>query len=302
MTLITMFIFIKLVKNKMQIKHLIALVAICSLSSVLAVYSITSIHSNENKMQTSLLQGGITDAPIPMDLVTVTIHDKNGNLVSQQTTYNIITTAGAAFYCIQSGICLGGATGAIQNPTVNIQAAAPTYWVGFINGTTTNTNEPTAADCSVSSSNQLTGETTGSGAATKCVISFGSAPAQYPSDANTFVATTCVNAGSCVGDLRASAGTVEAATSYTLTTRSFNGCSPNANGTAPSSGTCVNAVQTSVFTNNVSQKLNIIGLALVGGGTSAVASGPIVVAEAKLSPVVLLNSGDTIQVTWQITI
>lgn len=286
----------------MQIKYLIALVTICSLSSVLAVYSITLVHSNENgSMQTSL-QGGISDAPVPMDLVTITIHDKYGKLVSQQTTNNIITTAGAAFYCIQSGICLGGATGAIQNPTVSIMTAAPTYWVGFINGTSANTSEPTAADCSVSSSNQLTGQTTGSGATTKCVTNFGSAPAQYPSDANTFVATTCVNAGSCVGQLRASAGTVEAATSYTLATRSFSGCSPNNNGTAPSSGTCVNAVQTSVFTNNISQKLNIIGLSLVSGGSSATVSGPIMVAETKLSSAVLLNPGDTIQVTWQITI
>lgn len=286
----------------MRIKYLIALVAICSLSSVLAVYSITLVHSNENgSMQTSL-QSGISDAPVPMDLVTITIHDKSGKLISQQTTNNIITTAGAAFYCIQSGICLGGATGAIQNPTVSIMTAAPTYWVGFINGTSANTNEPTAADCSVSSSNQLTGQTTGSGATTKCVINFGSAPAQYPSDANTFVATTCVNAGSCVGQLRASAGTVEAATSYTLATRSFSGCSPNNNGTAPSSGTCVNAVQTSVFTNNISQKLNIIGLSLVSGGSSITASGPIMVAETKLSSAVLLNPGDTIQVTWQITI
>lgn len=288
----------------MQIKYLIALISIGSLSSIMVFYSITtSEYSNENKiMQTSLLHGGITDAPIPMDLVTVTIHDKNGNLISQQTTNNIITTAGAAFYCIQSGICLGGATGAIQNPTVSLLTTAPTYWVGFINGTTTNTNEPTAADCSISSSNSLAGQTTGSGASTKCVTNFGSAPAQYPSDANTFVATTCVNAASCVGQLRASAGTVEAATSYTLATRSSSTCSSLNNGTAPSSGTCVNSVQTSVFTNNISQKLNIIGLSLVSGGTSATASGPIVVAEAKLSPVVLLNSGDTIQVTWQITI
>ncbi|HJW19598.1 MAG TPA: hypothetical protein VJ571_03480, partial [Candidatus Nitrosotalea sp.] len=38
------------------------------------------------------------DAPIAKDLVTIYVHDKNGNLKSQQTVNNIVTGAGAAFF------------------------------------------------------------------------------------------------------------------------------------------------------------------------------------------------------------
>ncbi len=286
--------------------YLLILIAVSLLTTGLVSYFVIAVHSNGQVMSSTLATGGLTDAPVPKDIVTVTVHDKNGNLVGTHTTNNIITTAGAAFFCIQTGFCAGSATGAIQNPTVSIVGATPTYWIQFINGSAANTNEPTAADCSVSSTNQLVGQTTGTGSTTKCVVNFGSAPAQYPSGTNNFIATLCVSATSCTGQLRASSGVVDTASgTYVLATQLFSGCSPNSNGTAPSSGTCVNDQQTVVFTNNISQKLVISGLAMFGGNNKATAAGPtgpILVAEASLSPAVSLNPGDTIQVTWQITI
>lgn len=286
--------------------YLIILIAISTLASGLAGYLVISGQQDDNDASSDQLAvDGTTDAPVPKDIVTVTIHDKAGNLIGTQTTNNIITTAGAAFFCIQAGFCLGGSTGAIQSPTISV-LTTPEYWVQFINGSTTNTNEPTAADCSVSSSNQLSGQTTGTGSSTNCIVNFGAPPAQYPTGSNNFIATLCVSATSCSGDLRSSSGVVDTSTStYVLATQLFNGCSPNSNGTAPGSGTCVNAQQTVVFSNNISQPLNIVGLALSGGSTGKTAAagpGPLVIAEANLSPAITLNPGDTIQVTWQITI
>ena len=269
------------------------------IASGLVGYFVLSGQPGEHDISsTTLTTGELTDAPTPKDVVTVTIHDKEGNLIGTHTTNNIVTTAGAAFYCIETGLCLGGATGAIESPTVSYLSTLPIYWVGFVNGSAANTNEPTAADCSVSSSNELSGQVSGS----KCVVNFGSAPAQYPSGSNNFVATLCQSATSCTGQLRASSATIDASNIYVKTTQLFNGCSPNSNGTAPASGTCVNAQQTAVFSNNISQKLVISGLVLVGGDKSATAAGPLIVAEASLSPSVSLNPGDTIQVTWQLTI
>ena len=287
--------------------YLVLLIAVSVLASGLAGYLVISGHQGQQTASTTLATGGLIDAPVPKDVVTVMIHDKEGNLIAKQTTNNIITTAGAAYFCIQAGFCAGSAAGAIQNPTIAIVAATPTYWVQFVNGSAANTNEPTAADCSVSSSNQLSGQTSGSGANTKCVINFGSAPAQYPSGTNNIIATLCVSATTCSGDLRASSGIVDSSvtSTYALATQLFAGCSPNNNGTAPASGTCLNSQQTSVFSNNISQKMVISGLGLYGGNNKAVVTGPagpILVAEASLSPVVTLNPGDTIQVTWQITI
>lgn len=291
--------------------YLVVLIAVSVLASGLAGYLVISGHQGQQTASTTLATGGLVDAPVPKDVVTVMIHDKEGNLIAKQTTNNIITTAGAAYFCIQAGFCAGSATGAIQNPTIAIVAATPTYWVQFVNGSAANTNEPTAADCSVSSSNQLVGQTSGSGASTKCVINFGSAPAQYPSDGavNNAVASLCVSATTCSGDLRASSGITDSGAgqtnTYALATQLFAGCSPNSNGTAPASGTCLNSQQTSVFSNNISGKMVITGLGLYGGNNKAVVTGPagpILVAEAKLSPAVTLNPGDTIQVTWQITI
>lgn len=283
---------------------LVIVIAISLFATGLASYVVILGQSSGQVMPSTLAAGGLVDAPVPKDVVTVTIHDKNGILIGTHTTNNIITTAGAAYFCIQAGFCAGSATGAIQNPTISIVAATPTYWIQFINGSAANTNEPTAADCSVSSTNQLVGQTTGTGATTKCVVNFGSAPAQYPS--NNFVATLCVSPTSCTGDLRSASGVVDTASgTYVLGTQLFSGCSPNSNGTAPSSGTCVNDQQTVVFTNNISQTLVISGLAMSGGNnknTAAGPTGPLVIAEASLSPAVTLNPGDTIQVTWQITI
>ncbi|NHI04061.1 hypothetical protein DYY67_1436 [Candidatus Nitrosotalea sp. TS] len=288
--------------------YLVVLIAVSVLASGLAGYLVISGHQGQQTASTTLATGGLVDAPVPKDVVTVMIHDKEGNLIVKQTTNNIITTAGAAYFCIQAGFCAGSATGAIENPTIAIVAATPTYWVQFVNGSAANANEPTPADCSVSSSNQLVGQTLGSGAATKCVINFGSAPAQYPSGgANNAVASLCVSATTCSGDLRASSGIVDSSvtSTYALATQLFAGCSPNSNGTSSVSGTCLNSQQTSVFSNNSNGKMVITGLGLYGGNNKAVVTGPagpILVAEASLSPVVTLNPGDTIQVTWQITI
>ncbi|WP_218584676.1 hypothetical protein, partial [Candidatus Nitrosotalea sp. TS] len=104
---------------------------------------------------------------------------------------------------------------------------------------------------------------------------------------NNFIATLCVSATSCPGDLRSSSGVVDTATStYVLATQLFSGCSPNSNGTGIASGTCINSQQTVVFSNNISQPLNIIGLALFGGSTgktAATGSGPLVIAEAPVA-------------------
>ena len=286
--------------------HLAILAVALAVSGCLTGYVIMPrLQDGQVATFSMLTAGSLTDSPAPKDIVTVTVHDSEGNLVAKETTHNIITTAGAAFYCIQAGLCTGGATGAIENPNISVMTT-PAYWVAFINGTGANSNEPTAADCSVSSSNQLAGQTSGTGTSTTCVVNFGSAPAQYPSGTNNLLTTLCVSATSCSGDMRASTGIVDSATSeHALATQVFSGCSPSSNGTAPASGTCVNDQQTSVFTNNISQPLNIVGLALFGGSTgktAAAGQGPLIIAEANLSPAVSLNPGDTIQVTWQITI
>lgn len=280
--------------------YLVMLIAVSSLAAGLAGYLVISGHSGGQTIASSTLAtGGLIDSPTPKDVVTVIVHDKNGNLIDKQVTNNIITTAGAAFYCIQSGICPTATT--ILTPAVAFANAAPTYWVQFINGTGPNTNEPTASDCSLASNNDLAGDVAQAGTANgHCITTFGPS-GQYPSGANNLIATLCVNAVSCVGDLRASAGTLNTTAISTLATRVFTACTPVNNGTAPTSGTCINSEQTSTFTNNISSKLNIVGLGLYSGTTSAATAGPLLVAEAQLTPV-LLNPGDTIQVTWQITI
>ncbi|MGI0047876.1 MAG: hypothetical protein ACREBB_11945 [Nitrosotalea sp.] len=291
-----------------KIRYLAIVIVASVLAGGLASYFIVPGH--QLTTTSTMATGGLIDSPTPKDVVTVMVHDKDGNLISKQVTNNIITTAGAAYYCIQAGLCAGSATGAIIDPTIAIVAATPTYWIQFVNGSAANTNEPTAADCSVSSSNVLSGQVTSPGTASaKCVINFGSAPAQYPSGSNNVVATLCVSATTCSGDLRASSGITDSGAgqtnTYALATQLFAGCSPNNNGTAPSSGTCINEQQTSVFSNNVGGKLVITGLGLYGGNNKAVVTGPagpILVAEASLSPTITLSPGDTIQVTWQITI
>jgi hypothetical protein len=280
--------------------YLAMLVAVSSLAAGLTGYLVISGHQSGQTIASSTLStGGLIDSPTPKDVVTVLVHDKNGNLIGKQTTNNIITTAGAAFYCIQSGICPTATT--ILNPAIAYPAAGPTYWVQFINGTSPNSNEPTASDCSLASNNNLAGDVVAPNTASAhCTTSFGPS-GQYPSGTNNFIATLCVNAVSCVGDLRASAGTINSTNLSTLATRVFTACTPDSNGTAPSSGTCINSEQTSTFTNNISSKLNIVGLALYSGTSSAATAGVILTAEAQITPV-LLNPGDTIQVTWQITI
>jgi hypothetical protein len=280
--------------------YLVILIAVSILTSCLAAHLLVSRPRYGSNIPSVLLATGrLVDAPNPKDVVTVVVHDKNGNLVSKQTTNNIITTAGAAFYCIQSGICPTATT--ILNPSLTFVTPSPTYWIQFINGTSPNTNEPTASDCSIASNNNLAGDVAQAGTIhAHCTTLFGPS-GQYPSDNNNFIATLCVNAVSCAGDLRASAGTINSTNLSTLATRVFTACTPVNNGTAPTSGTCINSEQTSTFTNNISSNLNIVGLALYSGSSSAATAGAIMVAETQITPV-LLNPGDTIQVTWQITI
>ncbi|MGB9002895.1 MAG: hypothetical protein WCC52_03715 [Nitrosotalea sp.] len=279
--------------------YLVMLLAVSFLAASLTGYLVISGHQGVHPIASSALAtGGLVDSPTPKDVVTVIVHDKNGNLISKQTTNNIITTAGAGFFCIQSGICPTATT--ILNPAQAFVATGPTYFVQFINSTGANTNEPTASDCAIGSNNNLAGDVAQAGTASAhCITSFG-ASGQYPTGADNFIATLCVNAVSCSGDLRAAAGTLNTTAISTEATRVFTACTPINNGTAPASGTCVNSLQTSTFTNNISSKLGISGLALYSGTATAV-SGVIMVAETQLTTVVL-NPGDTIQVTWQITI
>jgi hypothetical protein len=253
-------------------------------------YSINSIlpvtTENFSDSQGSLKKS--TDAPIPMDIVTVTVNDKNGNLKSQQSVHNIVTGAGAVWFCIEQNRCTSQITGtapAIPN------VAAPTWWIQFVTGTA-NTNEPTSADCSSPSGG---GAISGQVTAGRCVINFGVAPAQYQAAGGSIVSVS-LTAGSA--QLRTVAGTIDTTNNFVQTNRATV-CSVTNDGTAPASGTCQFSDTTPVFTNQSVGPITINGLALSSGTASAATAGPLIIAETNITPVTLAI-GDTISVTWTI--
>lgn len=225
----------------------------------------------------------LPDAPIPYDIVTVTVHDKNGKLVSEQKVHNIVTTNGAIWFCIEQNRCTSQITGSI--PAVP-NVAAPTWWVQFITGTA-NTSEPTAADCtSPSGGGAISGQVTSG----RCVTNFGVAPAQYASGS---IITVGASATQLIG-----AGTFDTTNKFVQTNRATV-CSVTSDGTAPASGTCQFSDTTPVLTNNSGGSIVVNGLALASGG-AAVTAGPLMIAETTITPITLAN-GDTVSVTWTIT-
>lgn len=223
------------------------------------------------------------DAPIAKDLVTIYVHDKNGNLKSQQTVNNIVTGAGAAFFCVQQGRCLSEITA----PATTFVVAAPTYWVEFISGTT-NTNEPQGSDCTAPSGG---GAATGFLVNAKCNTVFG-ASGQYQAGGSVITLGTATN------QLRSAGAIINGTNSvFTVETTKPTVCSVVTDTTGGSS-TCQFSETTPVFTNQSGGSLTVNGLALFSGTSTAV-TGSLIIAETTITPVTLA-AGDTISVTWTI--
>jgi hypothetical protein len=275
-----------------KIKNIIILTTICILTSGLAIHAIESAHHSGRKLNFISLLKDISDAPAPVDLVIITVHDKNGNLITEQKTHNIITTNGAIWYCIEQNRCTSQITG--ESPAANNIAGA-TYWVQFIKGTP-NTNEPTAADCSSPvGGGTISGNLNGSAPNQRCITSFGASPAQY--QAGGYIVTVGAAAS---GMNLTGAGTFDASPDRFVQTTRATVCSVINDGTAPSSGTCQFSETTPVLTNNSGQSITISGLALSSGTNSNAVAGALIIAETTITPITLAP-GDTVSVTWSIT-
>jgi hypothetical protein len=256
-------------------------IAVCSsvILSGVVVYSL--IYFNQGD-PLSLLRS--SDAPIPYDLVTITVHDKFGDLKYQATTHNIITGAGAIWFCVQQDRCQNQ----ITSPAITF-VSNPTWWVQFINGTI-NVGEPTGADCtSASGGGAITGQVSGA----RCVTDFGSSPAQY--SAGTIATVSLTGDG---GQLTTGSGNID-------TTNKFVQTTPGTVCTAVSniptlSSTCTFSDTTPTMTYQGASTLTVSGIALASGTNSTTTAGPLIIAEAVITPVTL-NLGDTISVTWTVT-
>jgi len=157
---------------------------------------------------------------------------------------------------------------------------------------TANTAEPTGADCTApSGGGAIAGQVTGG----RCVINFGVAPAQF--QAGGSIQSVSLTSGTA--NLRTTAGTIDLTNNYVQTTR-VTVCSVVNDGTAPASSTCQFSDTTPVFTNQSGGSITISGLALASGTNSGATAGPLIIAEATITPVTLAV-GDTISVTWTIT-
>lgn len=243
-------------------------------------------------MDTKIPLSGLSDAPIPLDLVTVTVHDKSGNLKHEEQGHNIITGAGAIWFCIQQNRC----STQMPHPTSVGNVATPTWWVQFISGTA-NSNEPTGSDCtSPSGGGDLKGITTGSLNTLRCVTQFGSSSAQYQSTGSII----SVSLTSGTAQLRTTTGNVDTTNNFAQTTAATV-CSVVNDGTAPSSSTCQFSDSTQTFTNQSGSAITVNGLALASGTTSNSVAGPLIIAEATITPVTL-QPGDTISVTWTVVV
>lgn len=232
-----------------------------------------------------LIDSSISSA-LKNDEVIIRVHDSAGNLKSEQKTHNIITSAGAIWFCIEQNRCTSQITG--TTPAVP-NVAAPTWWIQFISGTP-NTNRPTGADCtSPSGGGAISGVVSGG----RCITDFGALPAQY--QAGGSIITVSATAGA--GQLRGT-GTFDTTNNFVQSTRATV-CSIVNDGTAPASGTCQFTDTTPVLTNMSGSSITVNGLALASGTASATAAGPLIIAESTITATTLAP-GDTISVSWTI--
>ena len=263
--------------------------ALAILSASLTAYILRPMPTGEP------LEGMAVDSSIASalknDEVIVRVHDREGNLVSEQKTHNIITSAGAIYFCVQMNRCESHITG--ESPNV-ASAASPTWWVQFISGTP-NTNKPSGEDCTApSGGGDLTGQVSGTSGSLRCVTNFGAAPAQYQAGGSVVTVSTIAAA---TGQLRGT-GTFDTTNNYVQLTGATV-CSIVNDGTAPSSGTCQFTDTSPVLTNMSGSSFTVNGLALAGGDASNSAAGPLIIAESLLSATTLAP-GDTISVSWTI--
>lgn len=265
-----------------------AVIGLAILSGSLATYILRPMPASE-------FEGSVSDsvsAALKNDQVIVRVHDSNGNLKSEQKTHNIITGAGAIYFCVQMNQCESHITG--ESPNV-ASAASPTWWVQFISGTP-NTNKPTAADCTApSGGGDLTGQVSGTSGTLRCVTNFGSDPAQYQNGGSIVTVNTIASG---TGQLRGSSGTFDTTNNFVQLTGATI-CSIVNDGTAPSSGTCQFTDTTPVLTNLSGSTITVNGLALAGGDGSNSAAGSLIIAESTISTTTLAP-GDTISVSWTI--
>jgi hypothetical protein len=263
---------------------LVVAIALCTIASGLVVYLFSIDNSLGNSLGNQYPIMKQSDAPIPYDLVTITVHDKSGHLKYQETTHNIVTAAGAIWFCIEQNGCLkqiNGTTPAVPN------VAAPTWWVQFISGIA-NGGEPTGADCTTGVNGVISGVVSGG----RCITNFGSLPNQY---ATGSIITVSLTGGT--GQLRASTGTIDTTNNFVQTTPS-TGCTIT--NTPLQSSTCQFTETSPVFTNLSGSTLTINALALASG-TNTASAGPLIIAESVLTTPIVLFPSDTVSVIWTIT-
>lgn len=269
-----------------------AVFALAILSTSLTAYILRPATTNDYFLGSDVLKDDSISAALKNDEVIVRVHDSEGKLVSEQKAHNIITSAGAIYFCVQMNRCESHITG--ESPNV-ASAASPTWWMQFITGTA-NTGRPTAADCTApSGGGDLAGQTSGSSGTLRCVTNFGASPAQYQAGGSVITVNTIASG---TGQLRGSSGTFDTTNNFVQTTGATV-CSIINDGTAPSSGTCQFTDTTPVLTNMSGSTITVNGLALGGGDGSNAAAGPIIIAESTISAITLA-AGDTISVSWTI--
>jgi hypothetical protein len=266
-----------------------AVFALAILSASLAAHILSPLLSGSS--ENSAVADSISSA-LKNDEVVVRVHDSAGNLKSEQRSHNIITSAGAIYFCIQMNRCESHITG--ESPTV-ASNASPMWWIQFISGTP-NTNRPTAADCTApSGGGDLTGQTSGTSGSLRCVTNFGASPAQYQAGGSV-ITVSSISEGT--GQLQGSSGTYDTTNNFVRTTEATV-CSIVNDGTAPASGTCQFTDTTPVLTNMSGSTVTVNGIALGGGSSSASTAGALIIAESAISAVTL-NPGDTISISWTI--
>jgi len=259
--------------------------------SVLAGVILGQIFSSQAPLQSltdkstgsNLVTDSITSA-LDSDEVSIVVHDSQGNLVSEQKTHNIITTAGAIWFCVQQNRCESH----ITSPAIT-SVSNPTWWVQFITGDA-NVDEPTAADCTAPSGG---GALAGQVSASRCVTNFGSPPAQFESGGAIITVSSLTGAGQLRGT-----GTFDTTNNYVLTTAATV-CSVIDDGTAPSAGTCQFTDSTPILTNLSGGTITVNGLALASGSGSSTTAGALMIAESAINEVTL-SPGDTISVSWTV--
>lgn len=268
-----------------------AVIALAILSMGLTAYILRPASSTDYSLDKNILrEDDSISTALKNDEVIVKVHNSEGKLVSEQKTHNIITGAGAIYFCVQMNRCESHITG--ENPNV-VSTASPTWWVQFISGTP-NTNKPTAADCTApSGGGDLAGQVSGTSGSLRCVTNFGASPAQYQAGGSIITAST-IAAGT--GQLRGSSGTYDTTNNFVQLTGATT-CSIVSDGTAPSSGTCQFTDTTPVLTNMSGSTITVNGLALGGGDASNSAAGPLIIAESVINAVTLAP-GDTISISW----